>query len=52
MSISENIKRKCTNCDRFPFCDYQEYCIYNSQDLTKSYLDYWIKRQDKNITKI
>lgn len=45
------MNKRCTNCDRFPFCQVQNLCIYNATDSTKSYVDYWIKRQDKEINK-
>lgn len=37
--------KRCTNCGRFPFCEFQNICIYNAKDLKETYLDYWIKRE-------
>lgn len=33
-------KKRCTNCGRFPFCEYQMYC---NPEIKK--YDHWIKRE-------
>lgn len=44
--------RSCTNCDRFPFCDYQSKCKFcNYRILNNQVEDYWIKRQNKEVKK-
>lgn len=45
------MNKRCTNCDRFPFCEIQKLCIWNkdNRDLTQTYLDYWIKRENKGV---
>lgn len=48
-------KKRCTNCGRFPFCEYQDKCTKNGEEwrieaplnnrYQKIYTDYWIKRE-------
>lgn len=54
------MNKRCTNCDRFPFCNYDyNTCLIayikrfgNPQGpINDSIKDYWIKRQTKNIKK-
>lgn len=45
-------KKRCTSCDRFPFCDYQEKCTYSKDSLIDNCIDYWIKRGEKCLKSI
>ena len=42
-------KKRCTNCDRFPFCVYQGICetYNNTVEKNMSEKDYWVKRANK-----
>lgn len=44
--------KSCKNCDRFPFCKFQDICIYQENDTTKTYNDYWIKRKTTKLNKV
>ena len=43
--------KRCTNCDRFPFCDFYQFCVFSSNKSTCKKKDYWIKRENKEVRK-
>lgn len=54
------MNKRCTNCGRFPFCDYQDKCTKNGEEYRvellpnhdqKFYKDYWIIRENKEVKK-
>ena len=54
------MNKRCANCGRFPFCDYQDKCTKNGAlyrvevNLIGDYRylsSYWIKRENKEVRK-